>query len=74
MPLARLTANNGVVSEIAPEWTDAAGPHDRQIAHLCADDRGNSGSKGKRGEKMSLYGDNYNCVVVSGCEHRLGGT
>lgn len=46
--VARLTPNNGVVSEIGSEWNDAPGPHDRQIARLCRDDMGNLESERKK--------------------------
>lgn len=36
LPLARLTANNGLVSEMGR----CLEHHDRQIAHLCGDDTG----------------------------------
>lgn len=50
--LAQLTANDSVVREIRPEWVDAPGPHDRQIAHLCRDDMG-------RGKKK------WHCLVTT---------
>lgn len=48
LPLAQLTANNSVVSEMGPRVGRCPGPHDRQIAHLCRDDMGNLESERKK--------------------------
>lgn len=48
LPLARLTANNSVVSEIGPKMGRCPRPHDRQIAHLCRNDMGNLESERKK--------------------------
>lgn len=71
-PLAQLTTNNSVVSGNRPRVGRWPGLHDRQIAHQCRDDMGNLGSKRKK--KMSLFGDNHNCTLVSDCECHVGGT